>query len=78
MRREPGTTVALGGYVSRIVGFAAGVLHECHFEPASIGTVVAVPGACLGTSSASVVAGRLIVPVESVADTASVVSFARR
>ena len=60
-----------------LTGFAAGVSHECRFEPTTIGTVAAMPGACRVTSGAIVVPGRLIVRVETLADTASIVIFAR-
>lgn len=61
-----------------LIGFAAGVTHECRLEPTTIGTVAAVPGACRVTSGVTVVPGRLIVQVETLADTASIVVFARR
>ena len=61
-----------------LTGFAAGVSHECRFEPTTIGTVAAVPGACRVTSGATVLPGRLIVRVEALADTASLVVYARR
>ena len=61
-----------------LTGFASGVTHECRLEPTTIGTVPAVSGACRITTGATLVPGRLIVRVETLADTASVVIPAGR
>lgn len=61
-----------------LAGFAVGVSHECRLEPTTIGTAAAVGGTCRITTGATVLPGRLIAQVESVADTATLVIFATR